>query len=449
MLESKLSQGTQDAFIRDIKAAPDPQCIMFFDWQVADMERFLVNGKGILTVDSTYNLGDFYVTPTTFPHFMLEDVITRKHPTILGPVLVHQRMDFATFNYFGSSLIGFNKKLCHLSAFGTDGQESLIDAFGHSFPEAIQLRCFIHFKRNISEKLKKYGIPSKVAQEFIDDIFGCSCGSTYMEGLVDCSSESEFKEKLERCKGIWTVRESLYAPSSGPRFYNYFHRYKSDVVCYNMLKSVREGVGLGSPPSIFTTNASESINAVLKRKVNYKESEWPQFCQYMKELANEQREEVIRALSGRGQYRLVSEFAHYSVSATVWSKMRPAQRHEVVAKFDKASLRQQPAVVNRQASSSTALDEGPSTSKIMPCSAEESGITKITLSTLQQMWDKAEDLLNEENAITPAPGSDKTSKMVLSYSSNVPHLVVRGVNGQYKCDAKCLNWVSSGLCSHY
>ena len=29
MLECKLAQGTQDAFVRDVKAAPEPQCILF------------------------------------------------------------------------------------------------------------------------------------------------------------------------------------------------------------------------------------------------------------------------------------------------------------------------------------------------------------------------------------------------------------------------------------
>lgn len=59
-------------------------------------------------------------------------------------------MDFASFNYFSSTLIGFNKNLRNLRAFGTDGQESLIDSFGHSFPFAVQL---IHMKKNMAEKL--------------------------------------------------------------------------------------------------------------------------------------------------------------------------------------------------------------------------------------------------------------------------------------------------------
>ena len=74
MLECKLAQGTQDAIVRDVKAAPEPQCILFLDSQLEDMERFLVDNDdfGILTIDPTYNFGQFYVTPTTYPHLMLQ-----------------------------------------------------------------------------------------------------------------------------------------------------------------------------------------------------------------------------------------------------------------------------------------------------------------------------------------------------------------------------------------
>ena len=42
MLECKLAQGTQEAFVRDVKAAPDPQCVLFFDWQI-DMTPEICN----------------------------------------------------------------------------------------------------------------------------------------------------------------------------------------------------------------------------------------------------------------------------------------------------------------------------------------------------------------------------------------------------------------------
>lgn len=64
MLECKLAQGSSDTFVQDVKAAPFPMCVMSFDWQLNDMERFLTYNHhfGVLTVDTTYKLGEFYVT---------------------------------------------------------------------------------------------------------------------------------------------------------------------------------------------------------------------------------------------------------------------------------------------------------------------------------------------------------------------------------------------------
>ena len=101
MLQCKLAEGTSEAFVRDVKAAPDPQCVLF-SLAVEDLVRFLTDPKqfSIVTVDTTYNLGDFYDTPTTYKHLMLVNITSHKHPTIAGPILVHQR-----FNYFANTNI--------------------------------------------------------------------------------------------------------------------------------------------------------------------------------------------------------------------------------------------------------------------------------------------------------------------------------------------------------
>ena len=49
---------------------------------------------------------------------------------------------------------------------------------------------------------------------------------------------------------MWDSREEPHAPSSGPRFFNYFVRYHADVVQYHMRKDLRESVGVGSPPCV-------------------------------------------------------------------------------------------------------------------------------------------------------------------------------------------------------
>ena len=98
-------------------------CVMRFNWQLNDMERFLTCNHhfGIPAIDIMYKLGKFYVTPTTYPHLILQDVKSNKHLAMIGPLLVHQKFDIVAFNYFTSSLIGLKRDLKQVLAFGRDG----------------------------------------------------------------------------------------------------------------------------------------------------------------------------------------------------------------------------------------------------------------------------------------------------------------------------------------
>lgn len=53
------------------------------------------------------------------------------------------------------------------------------------------------------------------------------------------------------------------------KFIEYFIERKVCLIQETVIQLVREECGLGCSPDIFTTNASESINAVLKCKVHY------------------------------------------------------------------------------------------------------------------------------------------------------------------------------------
>ena len=50
-------------------------------------------------------------------------------------------------------------------------------------------------------------------------------------------------------------------------------KYKADVLKCSAIRPVCEEAGLGNPPEMFTTNASESLNAVIKSKVDYQKNE--------------------------------------------------------------------------------------------------------------------------------------------------------------------------------
>ena len=106
-----------------------------------------------------------------------------------------------------------------------------------------------------------------VVNEIAEDVFGKQVGSTYCKGLVDAESEEVFYQKLEEKKLLWEKTEKEH-PGCSTGFYDRFCQHQCESIVSGMLRHVRKDAGLGVPPSPFTTNASESLNAVLKRKVN-------------------------------------------------------------------------------------------------------------------------------------------------------------------------------------
>ena len=81
-------------------------------------------------------------------------------------------------------------------------------------------------------------------------------------------------------------------------------------------------------------------------------------------------------------------------------------------------------------------------------SAEECGIQTLPFETISAIWVKAEQYLNSERDIVPAPGNDSKAMMVTSKSSVFPHFVSSSSQGQYSCDNGCLQWKSSKICAH-
>lgn len=105
-----------------------------------------------------------------------------------------------------------------------------------------------------------------------------------------------------------------------------------------MIKRLREECGLGSLPTAFTTNASESANYMLKHKVDYKQNQFPEFLEKFKELISEQDQEVNRALLGQGKYELHSQYRSWYILESQWFSMTTAQREQHIHKFAVASV---------------------------------------------------------------------------------------------------------------
>lgn len=315
-------------FVRSVVAAPEPMAILASNQQLDDMVRFLTNPIefAIMGVDQTFNFGEFNVTPIVYRNLLLEHRTKGHSPVMLGPMLVHQQKKFSSYNFFASSLISLRPALRNILAFGTDGEAELHKALSTNFPNAIHLRCFRHYRANLSSKLKELAIPSTVTDEFLMDVFGKTEDGIHTEGLVDAESSSAFEEKLEELQDIWDEREQGCNPGKTPAFFDWFITNKAKEIVSNMLRPIREAAGLGCQPSPYYTNDSECINSVMHGKTEYKASQWDEFNISMQELVKQSYQLLELAVLDRGVARFRPMYKHLILDQLKWTKMTPKQR---------------------------------------------------------------------------------------------------------------------------
>ena len=90
--------------------------------------------------------------------------------------------------------------------------------------------------------------------------------------------------KVKKClfKGYTTsnyVLEELKKECPGciPGVFDWFKEHLCEVIISGILRPLHEDADLDVPLSAFSTNANESVNATLKRNVDYKKNKLPVF----------------------------------------------------------------------------------------------------------------------------------------------------------------------------
>ena len=332
MLQAHL-EDKDKKFIQDVKVFPEPAIVLATDQQLFDDERLCCSPSefSILTVDPTFTLGDFDVTPTTYRNLLLQCKRTKKCPVMLGPTLIHYKKTFSTCLFFASCMISLNKNLKTLRAFGADGEVPLADAFSHEFKEAIRLTCFNHVRQNIKDEMRRLSIPEERQTVILNDIFGKQIGSTLLTGLVDSKSVATYEQKVVYLMEKWSLYDDTDQDSFA-KFCSWFDVYKKEILRDTMLLPVRERAGLGSPPEPFYNNASECINNVIKVKVDYKKNELPMFITKVLDLIGEQQQEVEKAILGSGKYGL--RCSSLEVSQSKWYTLSCEMRKKHIKKLN-------------------------------------------------------------------------------------------------------------------
>ena len=98
-------KDSKGEFVHGPQVGPSVRVALASKSQLEDVVRFCCNPEfSIFGVDVTYEIGDFFVTTTSYKHLMVIDKDTGCHPTFPGPFMVHTNESADDFHYFASTL---------------------------------------------------------------------------------------------------------------------------------------------------------------------------------------------------------------------------------------------------------------------------------------------------------------------------------------------------------
>lgn len=209
-----------------------------------------------------------------------------------------------------------------------------------------------------------------------------------------------------------------------PRFHKWFVDNIAGYMKSTMIENVRARNGIDGS---FTTNQSESLNAELRRKVNYQPNELPDFLELMRQFYKSQESENQSAFVGEGDFLVSDLFPKFQAGESYYN-MSIAER----TAFEKRFYNSSPAD-----------------------SQKESLFDEITIPGLdadhsRNIVSKAERILEMDGVV---PFSSSGSFHVINSEGSRPHYVVQNKDGSFTCDNRnlrngCIGFNASNVCSH-
>ena len=336
---SRLEASQLKPFIRCVQVTPEPSCIVASDSQLNDLVRFCTTQflpASVLCIDTTFNLGNFFVTPTTYKHKILVDRHYGKEPTLLGPTMIHMQTKAESYKFFGSSIVSLDDELSNILAIGSDRDVALRKGFPSCFPIATQLCCKGHLEQDIRHKMRDLGIGQFHEKFFLEDIFRWEAKKEL--GLVDAVSRDEFDAVLESLYPVWTKREletRQLTSEESTEFYSYFLNYVAENMKSMMIASVRNKTGFDDS---FFYNNPKSMNNRIKTRMEKKKLSWPECVQQLKEMSEEQERNINQALINEGPCRIRPECRRLIIPAEKWLGMSREQKERKLKEFQKIPL---------------------------------------------------------------------------------------------------------------
>ena len=244
------------------------------------------NNPVVLGYDTTFNLGDYYVSPLVFRHLLFNS-----EPVIPVAFVIHERkfekVHERFFEIFAQQVPEIRNAAIPIIV---DREKGITVAINKICQEATVVYCWNHVRRDMRLWIRQK--TGATAEEI----------SVYSDGLLsilDAESEEDFEEIVEKITAKW----------SQP-VVDYFEKEMKEDIKSHAAKFIIEPLGLFDPYSGVTNNCSESLNAVIKDLLDWHEVPVDVIFLSLHKLQSYYHREILRGLASVGNYRLKPEFVN-------------------------------------------------------------------------------------------------------------------------------------------
>jgi len=279
-------------YVRHISIFPDLLCIAALKSVVTELDKFLKLKQDepiTLFYDTTFSLGDFYVSTLCVKHILFEG-----EPVIPVAFFLHERKFRKYHETFLRSMTEIipNLKKKSIVVLVTDREIGITNAVKTTLSNITILHCWNHIKRDIRFWVKSRFGKNDDASLYVDNA----------SDLLECETSDNFEDLLRKLSQSWSTA-----------FLDYFENEIQPSIVNYAGRWILESIQLYNPFSGITNNASESLNEVLKDFVLWKRQRID--CVILS-LWHLQRYLVIEMLRGRarvGKFKLKAKFNNCSI----------------------------------------------------------------------------------------------------------------------------------------
>uniref|UniRef100_A0A1X7THV4 MULE transposase domain-containing protein n=1 Tax=Amphimedon queenslandica TaxID=400682 RepID=A0A1X7THV4_AMPQE len=278
----------------------------------AEINRLLLlksGGAQLLSYDTTFKLGDFYVSPILF-----RNILFRSNPVMPAMFMIHERKLKTTHDELMKIVAKELPCLVHGTqsvSMVTDEERGFVSIDEH-LPKVCRFFCWNHIINSAKNWLKGHGATSAEVPVYVGNI----------RNLLHKDSYEQYELCLDEVKRNWSQPFLQYYMSE-------IHVKIEFASRWNLEKH-----GIYSPVSGVTNNQSEGFNSVLKRLQSWKKISIDTALLSLYHLHAYYRNEWQRGLAGLGEHRLKDEFLSASISLDEIEIMENISLEEIVKRIN-------------------------------------------------------------------------------------------------------------------